>query len=211
MNVADPEKKIKEVIEGSPKRNFVESVDVAINLKNLDMKNPNNRIKEEIILPEGLGVDREVAVFAKGDLADKAKNAGADVFSDEDIEEISKNKRDAKKMASKYDFFLADPRFMATIGKRLGPVLGPRGKMPIPIVDDSAVEDMIARYKKSIRINTKDNLTFHATLGKTTLGPEKLSKNLMTVLDRVNTRLKDESNLKSVYIKTTMGISKKIK
>lgn len=211
MNVVDPEKKIKEALEGSPKRNFVESVDVAINLKNMDMKNPNNRIKEEIMLPEGLGVDRKIAVFAKGDVADRAKKAGADVFSDEDIDEIGKNKRDAKKMASRYDFFLADPRFMSQIGKRFGPVLGPRGKMPIPIVNDSAVEDMILRYKKSIRINTKDNLTFHATLGKTTLGPEKLSKNLMTVLDRVNTRLKDESNLRSVYVKTTMGESKKMK
>lgn len=211
MNIVDPEKKIKEVIEESPKRKFVESVDVAINLKNIDMKNPNNRIKEEIMLPEGLGVERNIAVFAKGDLATRARKAGTDVFSDEDIEDIGKNKRDAKKLASKYDFFLADPRYMASIGKKFGPILGPRGKMPIPIVDDSAIEDMIARYKKSIRINTKDNLTFHATLGKTTLGSDSLSKNLMTVLDRVTSRLKDESNLKSVFIKTTMGVSKKIK
>jgi len=211
MNVEDPEKNIRELIEGSPKRNFVESVDVAINLKNLDMKNPSNRIKEEIALIEGLGLDQKIAVFAKGDLADRAKQAGADIFSDDDIEEIGKNKRDAKKLASKYNFFLADPRFMSMIGKRFGPVLGPRGKMPIPIVNDSAIEEMIARFKRSIRINTKDNLTFHATLGKTTLGPERLSKNLLTVLDRVTAKLKDESNLKSVFIKTTMGKSKKIR
>ena len=70
---------VKKVLEESPQRKFSESVDLAINLKNLDMNQPKNRVDEEVILPRGLGKELKIGVFAKGDVGLRAKAAGAAV------------------------------------------------------------------------------------------------------------------------------------
>ncbi|RZN71729.1 MAG: 50S ribosomal protein L1 [Candidatus Methanolliviera hydrocarbonicum] len=209
MSVKETRRIIEELIKEASGRNFVESVDLVINLKNVDMKNPNNRIKEEVILPEGLGDDVKIAVFAKGDLAERAKKMGVTVLSEGDIDKLGKSKSEAKKIAREYDFFLAEPQFMALIGRKLGQTLGPRGKMPSPAISD--IEGIIERLKKSVRLNTKDNLTFHAKIGKTSVEPEKLAKNLEAVVDKVISRLNDgKANIRSIYLKTTMGKAKRV-
>ena len=209
MSVKETEKVIEELIKEASERNFVESVDLVINLKNVDMKNPNNRIKEEVILPEGLGDDVKIAVFAKGDLAERAKKMGVTVLSEGDIDTLGKSKKEAKKIAREYDFFLSEPQFMALIGRKLGQILGPRGKMPSPAISD--IEGMIERLKRSVKLNTKDNLTFHARIGKTSVEPEKLAKNFEAIVDRVISRLNDgKANIRSIYLKTTMGKAKRV-
>ncbi len=209
MSVEETRKVIEELIKEASERNFVESVDLVINLKNLDMKNPNNRIKEEVILPEGLGDDVKIVVFAKGDLAERAKTMGVTVLSEGDIDKLGKSKSEAKKIAREYDFFLAEPQFMALIGRKLGQILGSRGKMPSPAVSD--IEGMIKRLKRSVRLNTKDNLTFHAKIGKTSVESEKLAKNFEAIVDRVISMLNDgKANIRSIYLKTTMGKAQRV-
>ena len=209
MSVKETRKVIEELIKEASERNFVESVDLVINLKDVDMKNPNNRIKEEVILPEGLGDDVKIAVFAKGDLAERAKKMSVTVLSEGDIDTLGKSKREAKKIAREYDFFLAEPQFMALIGRKLGQILGPRGKMPSPAISD--IEGMIERLKRSVRLTTKDNLTFHVRIGKTSVEPEKLAKNFEAIVDRVISRLNDgKANIRSIYLKTTMGKVKRV-
>jgi large subunit ribosomal protein L1 len=209
MSVKETRKVIEELIKEASGRNFVESVDLVINLKNVDMKNPNNRIKEEMILPEGLGDDVKIAVFAKGDLAERAKKMGVIVLSEGDIDTLGKSKSEAKKIARECDFFLAEPQFMSLIGRKLGQILGPRGKMPSPIVSD--IEEIIERLKRSVRLNTKDKLTFHAKIGKTSVEPEKLAKNFEAIVDRAISRLNDgKANIRSIYLKTTMGKAKRV-
>jgi large subunit ribosomal protein L1 len=209
MSVKETRKVIEELIKEVPGRNFVESVDLVINLKNVDMKNPNNRIKEEVVLPEGLGDDVKIAVFAKGDLAERAKKMGVTVLSEGDIDTLGKSKSEAKKIARECDFFLSEPQFMSLIGRKLGQILGSRGKMPSPIVSD--IEEIIERLKRSVRLNTKDNLTFHTKIGKTSIEPEKLAKNFEAIVDRVISRLNDgKANIRSIYLKTTMGKAKRV-
>lgn len=200
---------VKELIEGSPERKFSESVDLAINLKNLDMSQPKNRVDEEIILPNGLGKSLKIAVFAKGEVGLNAKDAGSDyVLTEEDIKELGEDKSRARSLANECDFFISEVQYMPLIGKTLGAILGPRGKMPVPLTPDKNVADLINSTKNSIRIRSKDRLTFHVSVGRRDMDVEKLAENIETVLSRVEHSLeKGKHNLKSVYVTTTMGKS----
>ena len=203
---------VKLLLDESPERNFKESVDLAINLKNLDMSQPKNRIDEGIILPHGLGKTRKIAVFAKGDVGLKAKEAGADyVLSEDDITELAADKSKARTLANECDFFIAEVQYMPLIGKSLGVVLGPRGKMPTPLTPDKNVADLIKTSKNSIRIRSKDKLTFHVAVGSRDMDHEKLAENIETVVNRVERVLeKGKQNMRSVYLTTTMGKSVKV-
>ncbi len=200
---------VKQLIENSPVRKFSESVDLAINLKNLDMSQPKNRVDEEIILPKGLGKDLKIAVFAKGDVGLQAKEAGCDyVFTDEDISELGEDKNRARSLANECDFFIAEVQYMALIGKTLGAILGPRGKMPVPLTPDKNVADLINSSRNSIRIRSKDRLTFHVSIGRRDMDVDSLAENIDTVLYRVEHALeKGKQNIKSIYVTTTMGNS----
>ncbi|RUM32765.1 MAG: 50S ribosomal protein L1 [Archaeoglobus sp.] len=196
---------VRKAVEEAKPRRFVETVEIAVNLKNVDMKKPENRIDTVVTLPHGTGKPRKVAVFARGDTALKAKEAGAYIISPEDIDELAKNKRKAKKIAKEYDFFIAEAPLMPDIGKKLGPILGPRGKMPLPIPPASDPTPHIERLKKSVKIRTRDKVTFHAPVGNRKMDPSKIADNALEVLKVVENKYESQQNIKSVYVKTTMG------
>ncbi|MCH1527200.1 MAG: 50S ribosomal protein L1 [Candidatus Poseidoniaceae archaeon] len=202
---------IKNAIEGAPERKFVESLDIAFTIRDVDLKNPNNRIQEEIRLPSGRGKSIKVAMFAASDAAQKAKAAGIHVIDPSEIEELGKNKGTAKKLANAYDFFLSEVPHMGLIGRYLGVVLGPRGKMPRPVppVVDPAV---IANGLQSTTvIKSRDKVTFQASFGTRSQSHEELLKNAMEVYNRVTSRLeRGIGNIRSLYIKTSMGPSNRI-
>lgn len=203
---------IKKLIAESPERKFAEGVELAINLKNLDMSQPKNRVDEEILLPHGLGKDLKIAVFAKGDVGLQAKEAGAEnVFSEEDLAEMGQDKSRARSVANEYDFFIAEVQYMAQIGKALGAILGPRGKMPTPLPPGKSVADLINSARSSIRVRSKDKLTFHVAVGRRDMDVQKLAENIETVLGRVEGSLeKGKHNIRSIYVTTTMGKSVKV-
>ncbi|MBI4812918.1 MAG: 50S ribosomal protein L1, partial [Methanobacterium sp.] len=125
---------VKKAKEESQPRNFTQSVDVVITIKDLDVKKPENRIDEEVLLPNGRGKDVKIAFIADGELALQAKNAGADmVINKGELEEMGKDRKEAKKIANRLDFFVAQADMMPLVGRFLGPVLGPRKKMPKPV------------------------------------------------------------------------------
>jgi large subunit ribosomal protein L1 len=197
---------IKKAIDEAKPRKFVETVEMAVNLKNVDLKRPENRIDAVVALPHGIGKPRKVAVFAKGDTALKAKESGAFVISPEELDELAKDKRKARKIAREYDFFIAEAPLMPEIGKKLGPILGPRGKIPQPIPPLSDPTPVIERLKKSVKIRTRDRPTFHAPIGRRDMDPEKIAENAMEILKIVENKYENASqNVKSVYVKTTMG------
>jgi len=200
---------IEKLLADSPERKFSEGVELAINLKNLDMSQPKNRVDEEILLPNGLGKDLKIAVFAKGEVGLQAKEAGAEsVFSEEDLAEMAEDKTRARSVANEFDFFVAEVQYMAQIGKALGAILGPRGKMPTPLPPGKNVADLINSARSSIRIRSKDKLTFHVSVGRRDMEVQKLAENVETVLNRVEGALeKGKHNMKSIYVTTTMGKS----
>ncbi|WP_406655701.1 50S ribosomal protein L1 [Methanolobus sp. ZRKC2] len=203
---------INELFQESSERKFAESVDLAINLKNLDMSQPKNRVDEEILLPHGLGKDLRIAVFAKGEVSLQAKEAGVEyVFGEEDLSELGSDKARARSIANECDFFIAEVQYMAQIGKNLGAILGPRGKMPTPLPPGKNVADLVNNARSSIRIRSKDKLTFHVAVGRKDMEVNKLADNVETVLNRVEQSLeKGKHNIKSIYVTTTMGKSVKV-
>jgi large subunit ribosomal protein L1 len=198
---------VKKALETAPERKFSESVEIAVNLKNLDMNQPINRLDEEIILPNGLGRPIKIAVFAKGDTAQRAKAAGADyVFDPEEISVLGEDKTRAKNLAEEVNFFIAESAYMPVIGKTLGQVLGPRGKMPIPLTADKDIVQIINKSKNSIKVRSKDKLTFHILIGKKDMDPVKLAQNIEAIVNRIEHRYeRGLYNVKSIYVKSTMG------
>ncbi len=203
---------VKEAIEKSKERKFLESVDLAINLKDVDLSIPKNRINEEVLLPHGRGKEVKIAVFASGETALKAKECADLVISPEEIDKLAENKRKARKMANEYDFFLAEAPLMARIGKSLGVILGPRGKMPKPVPPGGDPCPMVNNLKRTVRMRSRDKRTFHVSVGTKDMDTEKIAENIEEVLKRLERKLeRGYQNIDSVYVKTTMGPAVRIK
>lgn len=202
---------IKKLQTESKKRNFVESVELAVNLKDIDLTNPKNRIQEEIMLPHGRGREVKVGLFGGSEMAMKAKGVADVIVQPEEIEEIAKDKAKAKKFARANDFFVAEAPLMPTIGKRLGIILAPRGKMPKPIPPGSDPKAAIDKLRVSVSVRTRDKKTFHLAIGTKDMPPEQLAENLDAVMKRLTSRLeRGKMNIRSAYVKTTMGPSYKV-
>ena len=202
---------IKDALSNAPKRNFIESVDITFTIKDVDLKNPTNRIKEEIRLPSGRGRELKIAMFAASEAATKAKAAGLTVFSPQDIEDFGGNKGKAKKVANSYDFFLSEVPHMGLIGRYLGVVLGPRGKMPRPVPPTLDPGIIAAGLKSTVVVKSGDKTTFHVPIGTANQSEEELYANAMEIYNRVISKLeRGLGNIRSLYIKTTMGPAQQI-
>jgi large subunit ribosomal protein L1 len=202
---------IKAAVDSAPKRKFVESVDISFTIKDVDLKNPTNRIKEEIRLPSGRGRELKIAMFAAGEAATKAKAAGVTVFSPQDIEDFGSKKGRAKKVANQFDFFLSEVPHMGLIGRYLGVVLGPRGKMPRPVPPSLDPGVLANGLRSTVIIKSGDKMTFHASFGTVEQSHEELMANVMEVFTRVTNKLeRGVGNIRSLFIKTTMGPAQRI-
>lgn len=202
---------IKEVYADSPARNFKESVELAVNLKDIDLSIPKNRIEDEVPLPKGRGIPLKVGVFATSELALKAKDVADLVIREEEIDDLAGDRREARKLANKHAFFLAEAPLMPIIGKKLGIVLGPRGKMPKPLPPGMDPTPMINSLRNTVKMRSKDKRTFHVPLGTRDMAPEDIAENLDAVLKRILSRLeRGKQNIASAYVKTTMGPAKRI-
>lgn len=202
---------VKKALEKSPKRNFRETVDLSINLKEVDMSIPKNRIQEDIILPHGRGKIVKVCVIGGPELAQKAKGVADRVITVEELGTLADDKKLAKKVAGQFDYFIAEAPLMPQVGKRLGIVLAPRGKMPKPIASGVDPKTMIDNLRKSTTVRTKDKVTFHTPVGTTDMTPEELADNVDLIIKRLALKLeKGTNNIRSAYIKTTMGPAEKL-
>ena len=202
---------IKEAIENAPERKFVESIDIQFTIKDVDLKNPTNRIKEEVRLPSGRGRDVRIAMFAAGEAATRAREAGIHVITPPEIEELGGNKGRAKKIGNQFDFFLSEVPHMGLIGRYLGTVLGPRGKMPRPVPPTLDPAAIATGLKTTVVVKSGDKMTFHSTIGTVGQTQEELLANAMEVYNRVIGRLeRGAGNIRSLFIKTTMGPSTRV-
>lgn len=192
--------------EHNSQRNFRQSVDLTINLKDVDMNEPSNRIDEEVLLPHGRGKPATVGVFATGEMALQAKAVADAVFQPDEIEEIAGDVKQAKKLAEDFDFFTAEAPLMPTIGKTLGRFFGPRGKMPRPLPPTADIEAEVQKLRDTVRLRSRSKTTFHCLVGKEDMEPESLADNIQAVLKVLEEKLeRGPMNIKSVYVKTTMG------
>jgi large subunit ribosomal protein L1 len=190
------------------KRKFKENVDLVINLKNIDLNIPKNRVDEEIILPHGRGNEAKVALFASGELALKSKKHVDLLIKPEQMEDLADDKKKFKKIVDEHDFFIAEAPLMPTIGKTLGTVLGPRGKMPKPVPPHADLTGMIKNLRNTIQLRSKSSKTFHTVAGSADMTKENIAENIDAIVKRVEGALeRGRMNIGSIYVKTTMGPS----
>lgn len=204
---------VGKVLEESKKldRKFKQKIDLVINLKNLDLTIPKNRIDEEIILPHGRGSEAKIALFASGELALKSKKHVDLLIKPEEIEDFSTDKGKFKKVADAHHFFIAEAPLMPTIGKTLGTVLGPRGKMPKPVPPNADVSGLVKNLRSTVKVRSKSNKTFHTIAGEETMSKEDIAENISAIIKRLESKLeRGRMNIASVYVKTTMGPSERI-
>lgn len=197
---------VTESLQKSKERKFPETVEVAINIKDLDLSVPKNRLEDEVPLPNGRGRNVRIALFGTPEMCQKAQGTADVVMVPAQLDELMKDKKAAKKLVDDVDFFLAEAPLMPTIGKRLGVVLGPRGKMPRPVPPGGDPTNLINAMKRSVRVRTKGNRTFHAPVGTRTMPPEQIAQNVDALLTRITGKLeRGRNNIESVYVKTSMG------
>ena len=202
---------IQRALDESPERKFVESVEMSITLRDVDLKEPKNRIQEEVRLPSGRGKPVKISMFAGGEMATKAKAAGIDVIDPSTIEDLGGNKQLARKVANKSDFFLAEIPHMGTVGRFLGVVLGPRGKMPRPVPPNVDPGMIATGLKDTSIVRSRDRVTFHTAFGSREQGIDDLTVNAVAIWERVMSKLeRGAGNIRSCYIKTSMGPAIKV-
>ncbi len=202
---------IQKALDDSPNRSFVESIEISFTIKDVDLKVPTNRIQEEVRLPSGRGKPVKIAMFAGGEMAAKAKAAGLDVIDPSTIEDLGGNKQKARKLAKQYDFFLSEIPHMGTVGRFLGGVLGPRGKMPRPVPPTLEPAALASGLKDTAIVRSRDRVTFHTAVGSREQGIEDLTSNAVAIWDRVTGKLeRGAGNIRSCYVKTSMGPSVRV-
>ncbi len=201
----DISKALSEVKEEGGKRKFLQSIDLVVNL-NLDMGKPENRLNEELLLPNGRGKKVKIGVIAEGELAHQAKKPADRVITKDELTELAKDKKAAKKLVNSIEFFIAQADMMPLVGKHLGSILGPRGKMPKPVPVNAPIVPIVERLRKTIRLRTKDNPLLHAVVGTEEMEDKALVQNVEAVMQHLERKLeKGYSDIKSAYLKTTMG------
>jgi large subunit ribosomal protein L1 len=186
---------------------FSQSVDLVLTLKDVDPKKNDLNINETVYLPHPTTKQAKVCFIGSGDLAVRAKNAKADAVIDPSrLENYAGSKKDAKKLARSYDFFLADTALMQRIGKILGQSLGPKGKIPTPVPPNAPIEAMIQRMRTAIRVRSRGSLGVEAKVGDANLTEADLAENILAVVQSVTKKLPNgDRNIRTVMVKTTMG------
>jgi large subunit ribosomal protein L1 len=208
MNETNVSEKVKEALEKAPPRKFSESIEIAVNLRDLDMSIPANRISEEVILPKGRGRKQKIAVIGSGEMVIKARGVADVVIQPDEIEGIADDRREARKLVRTIDYFIAEAPLMPTIGKRLGVFLGPPGKMPRPMPPGSDPSGLVNALRNTVRVRSRDKVVIHVPVGSSKMTPEDVTTNIMEVMRRIENKTpRGHGNIASIYIKTTMGPS----
>ena len=197
---------IKKAKESDKTRKFQQSVEMILVFKDIDVKK-GFAISETIQLPKKMSKSASVCIIAAGDLGIKAKNAKADrVMNEAELVQLGKNKRESRKVINKYDFFLADTKLMPTVGKVLGQLLGPRGKMPTPIPFNAPVEALLERFRTSVGVKVKGSLSLSCKIGEESMEDADLAANANTIAAAIEKKLPNgDKNIRKIMIKTTMG------
>ena len=168
------------ILDTFPKRNFDESLDIAFHL-GVDTKKADQALRGTIPLPHGTGKTISIAVFAAGEEAMQAKEAGADIVGDDDlVKQIEKGEIDV-------DLIISTPEMMAKVG-RLGKVLGPKGLMPNPKTGTVTADPgkAVKEFKAGkVEYRTDKNANVHVNIGKISFTREQLLENYFAVIDEI--------------------------
>lgn len=189
----------------NPKMN--EAVELSLALRDIDLKKPTNRINLEVIVPNALGGKaRKLTVIAEGDLATKAQAIGLSVITKNDLEVLSKEPMEIRKLAKEYAFFVAMAPLMPLAARYLGKYLGPRGKMPKPIPPNADIEKIAEAYTRTVQVRIRTNPVINVKIGQKSADTRELAENASAIISSVTEKLERGSQqISKITFKTTMG------
>ncbi len=204
-------KKVRELAVAQPKK-FTQTFDLAVSLKELDLKRPESKVKLEVVLPHGKGKATRYGIIAEGELAEKAKNAGIKIIlGRDDLQKLGRDKKAQRKAIKQVDVFLGQPDLMVEVGKTLGATLGPRDKMPKPINPKDDLKNVFARFDKIASARVKDQPIIQFAIGTEKMADQHIAENAEKVLAALKEKLpKGEAQIKAAYLKLTMSPAVKI-
>lgn len=202
--------------EEKGKKNFTQTVDLIISLKEFNPKNPQEKIDEYVTLPHGNFKKISVCALVGKELAPNAKKHCDQVITQEEFNEWAENPRRIKKLVRKHDYFIAQANLMPEIAKTFGKYLGSKGKMPNPkigliIPPNGDTSKTIKNLQNLARIKTKNQPNIHTIIGKENMTPQQLTQNAMTIIERVEQLLpRGKQQIKKITVKLTMSKPKQI-
>jgi large subunit ribosomal protein L1 len=204
---------IKQAKSKAGEKKFNQTVDMILDIMEIDMKSPEGKIQEIVELPHATGKPNKICVVASGEFAMKAKNSQADyVIERADLDALNGKKKELRKLASDYDVFISEAPLMSLVGRILGPVLGPRGKMPIPVPPNADIAALINKHRKTVSVRMRGQPIIQVKVGTQQMKDEELVNNTQAVLRVLDGKLKRGlKNVKYAYFKTSMGEPVKIK
>jgi large subunit ribosomal protein L1 len=197
---------LKNARDGITKRNFTQSAELTLILKDIDIKKGFS-VNEVVNLPNKITKNSSVCVFASGDMGMRARKAQVDrVIEPEELDRLGTNKKDARKVVKAYDFFLADTTLMPRVGRSLGQFMGPKGKMPSPLPYGAPIENITERFRGSVRARAKNQLNVSAKIGDEKMEDDQLVNNALAVISSIEKKLpQGDKNIHNAIIKFTMS------
>ena len=197
---------IAKALEDKGKRNFLQTVELIVNLKGIDFSKPENKINIEAVLKEK-GNKNEVVLIAEKEKVYEIKEKYKDVkvFTLEEIEKF--DKKEMKKLLKKNTIVYCSPKVIGNVAKLYGKVFASRGKNLKPLLEEKQLN--MAKDTVLIRTRGKTSSNLQVPIGKENFNIDMLTENALIVLDSIK-KVVNESNIKSIYVKLTMGKPVKI-
>ncbi|CAA21088.1 60S ribosomal protein L1-B [Schizosaccharomyces pombe] len=207
VSVASVRSNVEQILKGSEekKRNFTETVELQIGLKNYDPQR-DKRFSGTIKLPNVPRPNMAICILGDAHDLDRAKHGGVDAMSVDDLKKLNKNKKLVKKLAKKYDAFIASEVLIKQIPRLLGPGLSKAGKFPSPVSHADDLYGKITEVKSTIKFQLKKVLCLGVAVGHVEMSEEQLIANIMLAVNFLVSLLKKGwQNIGSLVVKSTMG------
>lgn len=209
MDKESIQKALKTLKDGAKKRNFTQSVDLVINLKNIDLK--REKVNFFLNVAETTGKSRKICALVDGELKDAAVDVFDDVISADEFSKYMKDKKAVKALARKYDFFVAQAQVMTKVAATFGRQFGPLGKMPNPqagsvITPQSNLQATYDKLQRTVKLACKSQPIIQVLVGMEDTSEDIVVDNILTIYNFLVSHLaQGENNIKKGLIKLTMS------
>lgn len=201
---------IQAILKDRKERKFKESIDLQVNLKNYD-PTKDKRFSGSLRLPNLCRPRMKVCIICDLVQEDQAKKAGLISTNMDELKKLNKNKKLVKKLCSQYDAFLASESIIKNIPRVVGPHMNRAGKFPTAVAASEDLAAKVAELQGTIKFQLKKVLCLGTCVGHAEMNEEQIRQNTVTALNFLVSLLKKNwQNLKSAYIKTTMGKPQRI-